>query len=80
MLKLTSVVSECKPLPSGGDSTNRMSFSASVVRRSARAAASMAASPVSKSAANQGLTLIHLSAQLEPCLTPENTLHTIYTP
>jgi len=28
----------------------------------------------------QGLTLVHLSAQLEPCLTQENTLHTLYTP
>jgi hypothetical protein len=28
----------------------------------------------------QGLTLAHLSAQLEPCLTPENTLHTPKTP
>jgi hypothetical protein len=24
----------------------------------------------------QGLTLVRFSAQLEPCLTPENTLHT----
>jgi len=29
----------------------------------------------------QGLyTLVHLSAQLEPCLTPKNTLHTLNTP
>jgi hypothetical protein len=28
----------------------------------------------------QGLTLVHFSAQLEPCLTPENTLHTLNTP
>jgi hypothetical protein len=30
--------------------------------------------------AGQGLTLIHFSAQLEPCLTQENTLHTLNTP
>ena len=28
----------------------------------------------------QGLTLVHFSAQLEPCLTQENTLHTMHTP
>jgi hypothetical protein len=27
----------------------------------------------------QGLTLVHFSAQLEPCLTQENTLHTLNT-
>jgi hypothetical protein len=31
-------------------------------------------------AASQGLTLVHFSAQLEPCLTQENTLHTPNTP
>jgi hypothetical protein len=30
--------------------------------------------------AGQGLTLVHFSAQLEPCLSPENTLHTLNTP
>ena len=28
----------------------------------------------------QGLTLVHFSAQLEPCLTQETTLHTLNTP
>jgi len=28
----------------------------------------------------QGLTLVHFSAQLEPCLTQENTLPTLNTP
>jgi len=28
----------------------------------------------------QGLTLVHFSAQLEPCLLQENTLHTGNTP
>ena len=27
----------------------------------------------------QGFTLVHLPAQLEPCLTQENTLHTLHT-
>jgi len=31
-------------------------------------------------AVNQGLTLVHFSAQLEPCLTQEITLHTLHTP
>jgi len=30
--------------------------------------------------AKQGLTLVHFSAQLEPCMTQENTLHTLHTP
>ena len=34
-----------------------------------------AATPV-----RQGLTLVHFSAQLEPCLSQENTLHTLHTP
>jgi hypothetical protein len=28
----------------------------------------------------QGLTLVHFSAQLEPCLTRKSTLHTLNTP
>ena len=28
----------------------------------------------------QGLTLVHFSALLEPCLSQENTLHTLNTP
>ncbi len=28
----------------------------------------------------QGLTLVHFSAHLEPCLTHKSTLHTINTP
>jgi len=28
----------------------------------------------------QGLTLLHFSPQLEPCLTHKNTLHTLNTP
>ena len=31
-------------------------------------------------AAVQGLTLVHFSAQLEPCVTQEKTLHTLNTP
>jgi len=34
----------------------------------------------STTAARQGLTLVHFSAQHEPCLTQENTLHTLNTP
>jgi hypothetical protein len=29
--------------------------------------------------AGQGLTLVHFSAQLEPCRTQENTLYTLHT-
>jgi hypothetical protein len=28
----------------------------------------------------QGLTLVHISAQLEPCVSQESTLHTLNTP
>ena len=31
-------------------------------------------------ACSQGLTLVHFSAQLEPCLTQETTLHILDTP
>ena len=31
-------------------------------------------------ASDQGLTLVHFSAHLEPCLTHNNTLHTPITP
>jgi hypothetical protein len=31
-------------------------------------------------ASTQGLTLLHLSAQLEPCLARLHTLHTLNTP
>jgi len=43
-------------------------------RRGSRPLAAPAATHV------QGLTLVHFSAQLEPCLTQENTLHTLNTP
>ena len=36
-------------------------------------------SPTSEIQRRQGLTLVHFSAQLEPCLTQENTLHTLNT-
>ena len=32
------------------------------------------------SSLEQGLKLVHFSAQLEPCLTHQNTLHTLNTP
>ena len=32
------------------------------------------------SCSRQGLTLVHFSAQLKPCLTHKNTLHTLNTP
>ena len=32
------------------------------------------------SASSQGLTLVHFSAQLEPCLSQESTLHTLNIP
>jgi hypothetical protein len=34
----------------------------------------------SMASSGQGLTLVPFSAQLEPCLTPKNTLHTLNTP
>ena len=36
--------------------------------------------PATAPATYQGLTLFHFSAQLEPCLTQETTLHTLNTP
>jgi hypothetical protein len=37
-------------------------------------------SPSPAAATTQGLTLVHFSAQLEPCLTHKNTLHALNTP
>jgi hypothetical protein len=41
-------------------------------------AAARAANPVRPW--NQGLTLVHFSAQFKPCLTLKNTLHTLNSP
>ena len=73
---------ECKPLPPppklgpGPPVPARRcgpwrSFSARW--RSARSAAALSAAP-------QRLELVHFSAQLEPCLTHKNTLHTLNNP
>ena len=43
-------------------------------------AASAAASAAAVATADQGLTLVHFSAPLEPCLTQKNTLHTLNNP
>jgi len=61
-------VDECKPLP--------MAPRGAVYCNAAAAAAAEAAAE----ACMQGLTLVHISAQLEPCLTHKNTLHTLNTP
>jgi len=37
-------------------------------------------SPGAESTSKQELTLVHFSAQLEPCLTNKTTLHTLDTP
>jgi hypothetical protein len=49
-------------------------------RSAAAAPAAAAASPPSATTPSQGLTLVHFSAQLEPCLIHKNTLHTLNTP
>jgi hypothetical protein len=40
----------------------------------------MATPSTSLHSLDQGLTLVHFAAQLEPCLTQENILHTLNTP
>jgi hypothetical protein len=42
--------------------------------------AAAAAATADVEALVQGLTLVHFSAQLEPCLTHKATLHTLNTP
>ena len=76
---------ECKPLP-------RIMLSAPsaippplISDTPARPLSTLTASPTSiiltdARSAGQGLTLVHFSAQLEPCLTQENTLYTLNTP
>jgi len=46
----------------------------------AAAAAATAASAAAAWSRSQGLTIVHFSAQLEPCLSQESTLHTLNTP
>jgi hypothetical protein len=74
------------PPPSTGKSPNK---GWSVVRRSATAPAAVPAKKESKPrkvtarcwlAEGQGLTLVHFSAQFEPCLTQEDTRHTPNAP
>jgi len=52
------------------------------VRRSSRVCTSYSIMKLQyrRMARNQGLTLVHFSAQLEPCPTHKNTLHTLNTP
>jgi len=57
-----------------------LAATASSFRNRMMLAAAAASSPVVGSSRNQGLTLVHCSAQLEPCPTPKNTLHTSNTP
>ena len=57
---------ECKQLP--------------VMSRPRALTSSSTSGPMAPSADSQGLTLVHFSTQLEPCLTHRNTLHTLNTP
>ena len=55
---------------------------AAAAAAAAAALSSAAAAPTADTgcrARRQGLTLVHFSAQLEPCLSQENTLHTLNT-
>jgi hypothetical protein len=45
-----------------------------------RSWSAVAAAPVVLATSSQGLTLVHFSAQLEPCLTHKNILHTLNIP
>jgi len=61
-------VDECKPLDAGGIGFYGYTRPGSVIL------AVQVANFVPDE--RQGLTLVHFSAQLEPCLTQESTLHT----
>jgi len=58
-------MNECKPLAAGAGH---------------RAAQQAGAHPALHADHGRGLTLVHFSAQLEPCLKQHNTLHTLNTP
>jgi hypothetical protein len=67
-----------------GESTQAKAPGVCGVRQSGRLCARGAAKSalglaVNAKAQRQGLSLVHLSAQLEPCLTQENTLHNLNT-
>ena len=59
-------MNECKPLPRPRRALQAQRQVGEQQRRALTAPA-------------QGLTAVHFSAQLEPCLTQENTLHTLNT-
>ena len=68
-LGLSCKVNECKPLPA---SVSSVRLPSSFLE--------MDTGLTPLCTFTQGLTLVHISAQLEPCLTQENTLHTLNTP
>jgi len=83
-------VDECKPLPSiSGSYEPRARGVTSTARRRRRRGLAAAAvrrrtpAPVANvplvGACYQGLKVVQFSAQLEPCLTQKNTLHTLNT-
>jgi len=67
VLTLSPKVDECKPLAQGQEQVH-------VARHRAHARGAGAAVE-----GGRGLPLVHFSAQLEPCLTHKNTLHTLHT-
>ena len=67
---------ECKPLPAGAPAPPLTMNMAADFLSCRSASRRLTALP----AVSQGLTLDHCSAQLEPCLTHNNTLHTLHTP
>jgi len=88
-LKLSWEVDECKPLPGGGGrgparpprlDPSRGGGGPMGMVACAGSIPDPSAAPSRPSTDVQGLTLVHFSAQLEPCLTQENALHTLPTP
>jgi hypothetical protein len=67
LLKLSCDVNECKPLLRGLFADSALAAIAELER-------------LVSSSGGQGLTLVHFSAQLQPCLSQESTLHTLNTP
>jgi hypothetical protein len=71
-------VDDCKPLVNGLELVGqalRVTM-APVAVPAAEAVAAVQA----QAGMGQGLTLVHFSAQLKPCLTNKNTVHTLHTP
>jgi hypothetical protein len=73
-------VNECKPLPVRCVALAREVATVPIMDMLLSGLKLISRTRPESTTASQGLTLVHFSAQLEPCLSHENTLHTLNNP